>query len=235
MISSGDRAGNGSKVLIVVTSHEQLGETKQKTGLWLSEATHPYHVLHQAGFEVEFASTAGGRAPIDPLSVQEADNINQAFCNEPVTREALEHTLALSDINPDDYAAVLFSGGHGTVWDFTDNPDIDRIAGEIYHHGGVVAALCHGTAALLNIHDETGELLIKGKQVAGFSNAEERAIELDEVVPYLLEDKIRASGARYSGGAQFHAHVVCNERIITGQNPQSAIALGEAMASQLRH
>jgi putative intracellular protease/amidase len=222
------------KVLIVVTSHDRMGDTGEATGLWLSEMTHPYRVLNKAGFEVDVASIKGGKAPIDPRSTAEEDPVNAAFLSNAETRTKLENTLSLDGVSPDNYAAILFSGGHGTVWDFPSNPEIDRVASAIAANGGVIAAVCHGPAALLNVHKQDGELVIAGKRVAGFSNAEEKAAKLDHVVPFLLEDRLQQAGAQYIEGQMFTQHVVVDGRLVTGQNPQSATAVGEAIANLLR-
>lgn len=222
------------KVLIVVTSHSQMGDSGEKTGLWLSEATHPYAVLQEAGYEVDIASIRGGEAPIDPRSLEELDAVSQAFLDDPHASAKLKQTLKLAGVDASAYAAILFSGGHGTVWDFPDSPAINRIASAIYANGGIIAAVCHGSAALLNIRESNGMPLIANRQVAGFSNAEEAAAGLDKVVPYLLQDRLEASGARYVEGQAFTEHVVEDDRLITGQNPQSAHALGQAMVRRLQ-
>ncbi|MGE5515611.1 MAG: type 1 glutamine amidotransferase domain-containing protein [Bacteroidota bacterium] len=222
------------KVLIVVTSHNRMGVTDEATGLWLSEMTHPYHELDQAGFTVDIASIQGGAAPVDPRSIGGDDPVNAAFMGKAATRAKLENTLALDKVSPGDYAAILFSGGHGTVWDFPSSPAVDRVASAIAARGGV-AAVCHGPSALLNVHAPDGNLLIKGKRVAGFSNAEERAAKLEAVVPFLLEDRLKEGGAQYVEGAMFTRHVVVDGSLVTGQNPQSAAAVGEAIVELLRH
>jgi len=223
-----------TKVLIVVTSHNRMGDTGEPTGLWLSEMTHPYHVLDKAGFEIDVASIKGGTAPVDPRSTAEEDPVNAAFLNNAERRSKLENTLSLNDVSPGNYAAILFSGGHGAVWDFPTSPSVDRVASAIAAKGGVVAAVCHGPAALLNVHKENGELLIAGKRVAGFSNTEEKAAQLDHVVPFLLEDRLKQAGAQYVEGQMFTQHVVVDGRLVTGQNPQSATAVGEAIVNLLR-
>lgn len=227
-------ANAAPRVLIVVTSHDQLGSTGEKTGLWLSEMTHPYHELTQAGIEVDLASIQGGAAPIDPRSLGGDDPVNNSFMADPATRRLLDNTLRLSDVDPSSYEGVLFAGGHGSMWDFPESKAVDAVGSAIYENGGYVAAVCHGPAALLNIHGSSGELLIKGKRVAGFSNAEEEAAGLTEVMPYLLQDELIAGGAVYSEGEMFTSHVVTDGRLMTGQNPQSAAHLGKALAQALK-
>lgn len=234
LISAPTVLATTDKVLIVVTSHAQMGNSDEKTGLWLAEATHPHAVLEGAGYTIDFASIQGGAAPIDPRSLEDLDAVSQAFLDNPKTRAQLDNTLKLDDVDASAYAAILFAGGHGTVWDFPDSPAVNRIASAIYANDGIIAAVCHGSAALLNILDSNGTPLISNRQVAGFSNSEEVAVGLDKVVPYLLQDRLEASGARYLEGAAFSSHVVVDDRLITGQNPQSAHALGEAMVQRLQ-
>lgn len=232
-VSSATMALADPRVLIVVTSHDQMGETNEKTGLWLAEMTHPYHELKQAGIEVDIASIKGGAAPIDPRSLADDDVINHEFMASPETRSLLDNTLELAKVTPSSYEAILFAGGHGTVWDFPKSEAVNRIAGAIYEQGGYISAVCHGPAALLNIYDTSGKPLIEGKQVAGFSNAEEDAAGLTDVVPYLLQDELSALGAHYQEGKMFESFVVQDGRLITGQNPQSAAELGRVLAYNL--
>lgn len=222
-----------TRALIVVTSHDQMGDTDERTGLWLAEMTHPYHELTEAGIEVELASIKGGAAPIDPRSLGEDDEINKSFMANPETRSLLDNTLKLADVDPSRYQAIVFAGGHGTVWDFSKSQAVNDIGYAVYQQGGFVAAVCHGPAALLNIRDNNGNLIIDGKQVAGFSNAEEEAAGLTGVVPYLLQDELVKSGADYLEGQMFESFVVQDGRLITGQNPQSAMELGKTLAASL--
>lgn len=222
-----------TRALIVVTSHDKMGDTNERTGLWLAEMTHPYQELTQAGIEVELASIKGGAAPIDPRSLGEDDDINREFMANPATRSMIDNTLKLADVDPSRYDAILFAGGHGTVWDFPNSPAVNDIGYAIYQQGGFVTAVCHGPAALLNIRDNSGKLIIDGKQVAGFSNAEEAAIGLTDVVPYLLQDELIKGGAEYLEGNMYESFVVQDGRLITGQNPQSAMELGKKLAEAL--
>ncbi|QYK07027.1 type 1 glutamine amidotransferase domain-containing protein [Shewanella zhangzhouensis] len=221
------------KVLIVVTSHDQMGDTGEKTGLYLSEMTHPYHELTKVGIKVDIASIKGGASPIDPKSLTLDDEINQDFLANPDTRALLDNTMKLANVDASNYDAILFAGGHGTVWDFPNSPAVNTVSSKIYGNGGFVAAVCHGPAALLNIYDASGKPIIQGKKVAGFSNAEEEAVGLTKVVPYLLQDELIAKGALYQEGDKFTTFVVRDDRIITGQNPQSASELGRVLANAL--
>ena len=221
------------KVLIVVTSHSQLGNTGKLTGYYLPEVAHPYAALVEKGISVDFASPLGGAAPLDANSVKADDKVSREFFENPENRASLEHTLTLSQIDPRDYDAVLYAGGHGTMWDFRNNAAIDGLNRAIYEQGGFVAAVCHGPAAILTTILSDGRNLIAGKNVAGFSDAEESAAGLTSVVPFLLEAELRKAGAKYSKADLWQAHVVVDGRLITGQNPASAESVGKALAKAL--
>lgn len=222
------------KVLIVLTSHAELGSSGERTGFWLSELTHPYYVLQNAGFSVDLASPLGGPAPIDPRSIKEATDAQSEFFEDADLMSKVLTTLPLKEVNPDKYSAILFSGGHGAMWDFPNNSGINRIASSIYENDGVVAAVCHGPAALTSIKLSDGSYLIANKKVTGFTNEEESSIELTKTVPFLLEDKMRSRGAEFIDAKKFSDHVVSDKRVITGQNPQSAKSVGEQMVELLQ-
>ncbi|GAA5213459.1 type 1 glutamine amidotransferase domain-containing protein [Corallincola platygyrae] len=222
------------KVLMVVTSHSEMGDTGEKTGFWLAELTHPYYALADAGFKVDIVSIKGGKAPVDPRSLDEKDAENARFLADPKLKSAIENTPTLASVNPADYSAVVYAGGHGTMWDFPNNPDVNRVSASIYEKGGVVAAVCHGPAALLDIKLSDGSYLIAGKQVTGFSNLEEEQIKLTEVMPFLLQDQMIERGASFSKAAPWQSKVVVDQRVVTGQNPQSAKLLGEKVAELLK-
>ena len=218
------------KILFVLTSHDRKGD--QPSGYYLSETTHPHKVLSSAGYAIEFVSPKGGNAPVDGFDL--SDPINAAFWNNPTLRHAVEHTMKPSDVNADDYVAIFYAGGHATMWDFPDNAELARIAARIYDRGGVVSAVCHGPAGLVNIKLANGSYLVAGKDVAGFTNDEERAVGLENIVPFLLADKLTQRGARHHGAPNFTPQVVVSERLVTGQNPQSATGVAEAMVKVLR-
>lgn len=221
------------KALIVVTSHGVLGSTGKPTGYYLPEVSHPYQALVSRGIAVDFASIRGGNAPVDPSSLNMNDPANQRLWQTKETRAQLEATRALADVDPSEYQAIFFAGGHGTMWDFHGDPQVQRLAASIYQAGGVVAAVCHGPAALVDIQLADGSYLVAGKQVAAFSNAEEAAAGLTAVVPFLLETELAARGAQYSKAPLWQKHVVVDQRLVTGQNPASASGVGEAMAALL--
>ena len=216
------------KALIVVTSNSKLGDTDQKTGWFLSEVSHVYWPLHNAGFEITFASPQGGEAPLEESSLKLDDAENKSFVHKFNISESLT-TMALKDIKASDYKVIYFAGGHGTMWDFPDNPDIQKITRTIYENEGIVAAVCHGPAALTSIKLSDERYLVEGKRINSFTNEEEKEAEKEEIVPFLLESRLRERGALFESGGKWENKVVVDGRIITGQNPQSASALGEAI------
>lgn len=227
------RPKSNSRALIVVTSHDTLGTTGKATGYYLPEVAHPYAALRAAGIEVDIASPSGGEAPLDQSSLKLDDPVTRDFWEAEDTREKMRTTIALADVDPSVYQAVLFAGGHGTMWDFANEPDIDRIAREVYEANGVVAAVCHGPAALIGVRLSDGTPLVKGRQVGGFSNLEEELAGLTQVVPFLLESALVEEGGKYCQAEPWQAFVVVDDRLITGQNPASAAGVGAAVARRL--
>ncbi len=213
------------KALIVVTSHDKLGDEDKKTGFHLAEVTHIYYPLMDAGFQVAFASPQGGEAPIDPGSIDLDDPLNARFLDNEGIADQIKHTIPMSEVNPSLYQIIHFAGGHGTMWDFPDNKDIQRVTSTIYENGGVVAAICHGPAALVNVKLSDGDYLVEGKQLCSFTDKEEKEIGKEDVVPFLLESKLKDRGAEFKGGDNWDDQVVVSERLVTGQNPQSATHL----------
>lgn len=220
------------KILFVVTSHGEKGDTGEKTGYYLSEVSHPWEVLHTAGYEIDFVSPQGGKAPVDAFDM--TDSINKKFWENDTYREKIENTKKPSEVNPEDYVAIHYAGGHGTMWDFPDAEEIAKIAREIYENNGVVSAVCHGPAGLVNITLSDGKYLIDGKRVNAFTNEEERKVELEHVVPFMLEDQLIARGAMFEKAEPFTKHVVVDQRLVTGQNPQSAEGVGKATLRELQ-
>ncbi len=219
------------KILIVVTSHDTLGNTGRKTGFYLSEVTHPYEEFTRAGYDVDFVSPKGGKAPMDGVKLE--DPINKAFLDDPKKVEQVENTLTPSQVDPKQYDAIFYAGGHGTMWDFPNNEKLAQIATAIYEQGGVVGAVCHGPAGLVNIKLSNGKYLVAGKTVTSFTNEEEAAVELTKVVPFLLESKLQEQGAKFTKAPNFQAHVVESDRLVTGQNPASAAGVAEEMVDLL--
>lgn len=222
-----------SKVLFVVTSHDKKGEAGEPTGFHLSEVTHPWEVLVNAGYEIDFVSPKGGKAPVTAFDL--TDPTNSKFWANDTYRNKVEQTKRPAEINPGDYVAIHFAGGHGTMWDFPDNSALADLAAKIYENNGVVSAVCHGPAALINLKLSHGKYLVDGKRINAFTNEEEKAVKEDKVVPFLLESRLIERGAIFEKSGLWHVHVVSDQRVITGQNPQSAKVVGEAILEQLRH
>ena len=219
-------------VLIVLTSHGQMGDTGKTTGFFLSELTHPLEVFEKAGLPVEFASIQGGEPPVDGLDLE--NPVNARYWNDPAFRAKLAATKKLSEVDPKRFSAVFFSGGHGTMWDFPDDPAVQKMARDIYEAGSPVGAVCHGPAALVNVKLSDGTFLVSGKEVAGFTNSEEEKVGLTKVVPFLLETKLQERGAKPVTAADFQKKVVASGRLVTGQNPASASGVAEKMVEILR-
>lgn len=220
------------RLLIVVTSHDTLGSTGKETGFYLSEVTHPYDVFTRAGIAVDFVSPKGGKAPITGTDVE--DPLNKAFLDDSDLVGQVENTLNPTQVDPAQYIGIFYAGGHGTMWDFPENEQLASIASAIYEQGGVVGAVCHGPAGLVNIRLSSGEYLVAGKTVSSFTNEEEAAVGLTEVVPFLLESKLIERGAEFTKAPNFQAHRVVSDRLVTGQNPASAAGVGERMVELIK-
>jgi putative intracellular protease/amidase len=218
-------------VLFVLTSHGTKGATGNPTGYYLAEVTHPLAVLEGAGIEVEFASIQGGEPPMDGLDLK--DTTNARYWSDPRFRDAVSHTQRLQDVDPANYSAIFFAGGHGTMWDFPGNPDIQRVTRKIYENEGPVGAVCHGPSALVDVTLSDGTYLVAGKRVSAFTDSEERAVQLDSVVPFLLASELGARGAEHQPAADWTCQVIVDGHLVTGQNPQSAAVVGEALRDLL--
>jgi len=221
-------------VLIVVTSHAELGNTGRRTGYWLGEVTHFHRPVAARGFPVDFASPKGGTPPLDEKSRAPRDEVNRAFLADAALRGGLEGSRALADVDPDRYAAVYLAGGHGAMWDFPGNARLASVAESTLRRGGIVSAVCHGSAGLLGMKDTSGGPLVRGRRVTGFANLEERLIGLARAVPFLLEDRLRAEGGLYHRAfLPFAGHVEEDRQLVTGQNPASAGGVGQRVAALL--
>lgn len=221
------------KILCVVTSNSVKGSTGIPTGFWLSELTHPLAKFEAAGFEFELASIKGGKPPIDRDSLDFTDAVNKKFWDDENFQRQFQNTLKLDDANPADYDAIFFAGGHGVMWDFPDSAAIDKVTRGIYERGGIVSAVCHGPAALVNVKLSDGSYLVAGKNVTGFTNAEEDEVQGTAIVPFLLADKLNEHGAKHHAAANWSDHVEVDGRLVTGQNPASAASVGEAVVKLL--
>lgn len=224
---------NMKKVLFVVTSHDQKGDTGEATGYYLGEVSHPWEVIHHAGYEIDFVSPKGGKAPVDGFNLDDATN--RKFWNDTQYRNKVEHTMKPSEVNPNEYAAIYYAGGHGAMWDLADNTELAKIAATIYENNGIIGAVCHGPAGLVNIKLSDGKYLVEGKKINTFTNEEEEAVGLTNVVPFLLETKMIERGAKFEKSGLWQNHVVADQRVVTGQNPQSAKSVGEAILQLLNN
>ncbi|MDX5628716.1 MULTISPECIES: type 1 glutamine amidotransferase domain-containing protein [unclassified Brenneria] len=222
-------------VLIVLTSHDRLGDTGKKTGFWLEEFAAPYYVFKDAGARITLASPAGGQPPLDPKS-DEPDAQTAAterFRHDPQAQDALARTEKLSALNPADFDAVFYAGGHGPLWDLANDPASIRLIETFDRAGKPLGLVCHAPGALRNAKSADGQPLVNGRKVTGFSNSEEDAVQLSDVVPFLIEDEFKRQGGRYEKGADWHPHVVIDQHLVTGQNPASSEGVAEALLKQL--
>jgi putative intracellular protease/amidase len=223
------------KILIVLTSHDQLGDTGKKTGFWLEELAAPYYVLKDAGAAITLASPQGGKPPLDPKSdlPENQTELTKRFRQDSVAQAELANTKKLTDVSADDFDAVFFPGGHGPMWDLPDNATSIALIEAFVQAGKPVAAVCHAPVALVNVRQD-GEYLIKGKRLTGFTNEEEAAVGLTEVVPFLLEDRLKERGGLYSKAADWVPYVQVDGRLVTGQNPASSGPAAEELLKLLR-
>ena len=212
------------KILMVLTSHDQLGDTGRKTGFWLEEFAAPYFVFRDAGVDVSLASPKGGQPPLDPKSNEagfQTDDTHR-FEADPAAKSALADTMKLSEVRAGDYDSVFFPGGHGPLWDLTNDRHALSLIETMLAAGKPVALVCHAPGILMNVKAPDGTPIAKGRTVTGFTNSEEDAVHLIDVVPYLLEDELRDQGAKFSSTADWGVHVVQDGLLITGQNPASS-------------
>ncbi len=224
------------KVLIVLTSHDQLGNTGKKTGFWLEEFVAPYYVLKEAGAEIVLASPKGGRPPIDPKSdlPENQTHFTRQFRTDGTAQAQFADTEELTYISASDFDGVFYPGGHGPMWDLPDNATSIALIEDFVKSDKPVAAVCHAPAALINVRGKNGEYLVKGKRVTGFANTEEEAVGLTSVVPFLLEDQLRERGAIYSKMDNWIPYVQVDGKLITGQNPASSHPAAEELLKLLR-
>jgi putative intracellular protease/amidase len=224
------------KILMVLTSHDRLGDTGRKTGFWLEELAAPYYVFKDAGAEITLASPQGGQPPLDPKSNQPDAQTGaiRRFNQDPAAQAALASTVRLSSISAGDYDAVFYPGGHGPLWDLAEDADSIALIEFLYASGKPVAAVCHGPGAFRHAKTAEGFPLVQGKSVTGFANTEEQEVGLAEVVPFLVEDMLRENGGKYSKAGKWKPHVVTDGHLITGQNPASSEAAAGALLTLLR-
>ncbi|MBE0569845.1 MAG: type 1 glutamine amidotransferase domain-containing protein [Deltaproteobacteria bacterium] len=224
------------KILIVLTSHDQLGATGKKTGFWLEELAAPYYVMKDSGADIVIASPKGGRPPIDPKSdlPEFQTDATRRFAADPAAQAQLANTEKLADMSADDFDAVFYPGGHGPMWDMPDNATSIALIESFVKADKPVGAVCHAPVVLANVRGKSGQFYIKGKRVTCFSNSEEDAVALSNVVPFQLEDKLKERGGVYSKGADWTPHVLVDGMLVTGQNPASSGPAAEELLKLLR-
>jgi len=224
------------KVLVILTSHDILGNTGEKTGFWLEELAAPYYVFKDAGAELTLASPLGGQPPLDPKSnlpdFQTDDT--RRFENDAQANAQLAATLKLSDVKVEDFDAIFYPGGHGPLWDLASDTHSIAAIEQTLKLGRPVAAVCHAPGVFRNVKKANGEPLVKGLRTTGFSNSEEEAVQLTDVVPFLVEDMLKQNGSDYSKGADWGEYVVTDGLLITGQNPGSSAATAQALLKALK-
>jgi len=223
------------KILFVLTSNDKLGDTGNKTGFWIEEFAAPYYMLKDAGYEVTLSSPKGGQPPIDPSSESEDAQTasTKRFYNDKETQETLSSTLKLSDVDQKDYDALFYPGGHGVLWDLVEDKDSKEIIESFYNNDKPVSFVCHAPAVLKNIKNSNGKPLVKGKKVTGFTNQEEDAVQLTNVVPFLLEDMLIENGGEYSKIENWQPYAVQDGLLITGQNPASSEKVADLLMKTL--
>ncbi|ARN21995.1 type 1 glutamine amidotransferase domain-containing protein [Piscinibacter gummiphilus] len=224
------------KILMVLTSHDQLGNTGQPTGFWLEELAAPYYAFKNAGAQITLASPKGGQPPLDPKSNEPGfqTDATRRFEADAAATAQLANTLRLDSVNQRDYDAVFYPGGHGPMWDLAEDRHSIALIESFVAANKPVALVCHAPAALRHVKGTDGRPLVAGRQVTGFTNTEEEAVQLTKVVPFLVEDSLKANGGVYTQAADWHPHVVSDGLLITGQNPASSEPAAEVLIKRLR-
>ena len=222
------------KIVMVLTSHDQLGNTGLKTGFWLEEFAAPYFVFRDGGVELTLASPKGGQPPIDPKSdlPENQTPAMSRFKEDAIAQKALSQTVKLADVKAEDYDSIFYVGGHGPMWDLVDNPDSIALIESFYNSGKPVAAVCHAPGVLHRVMYE-GAPVVKGKRVTGFTNGEEEAVHLTKVVPFLVEDELKRLGGLYEKAPDWESFSIVDGRLVTGQNPASSTGAAKALMELL--
>jgi putative intracellular protease/amidase len=223
------------KILMVLTSHDQLGDTGKKTGFWLEEFAAPYYVFKDAGAAITLASPKGGQPPLDPVSDDEGAQTDDTrrFKNDAQAVKELATTLKLSDISAEGFDAIFYPGGHGPLWDLAEDVDSKRLIEAFTVADRPVAAICHAPAVFRHTLGLNGKPLVSGREVTGFSNSEEAAAGLTDIVPFLVEDMLKSNGGAYKKGADWSSFVLCDGKLVTGQNPASSAEAAKKIMSLL--
>lgn len=223
------------KILMVLTSHDQLGDTGKKTGFWLEEFAAPYYVFKDAGAQITLASPAGGQPPLDPKSdaPDAQTESTERFKNDPEAQQALANTVKLAKVQADDYDGLFYPGGHGPLWDLAESRDSIALLEAFAQSNKPFGLVCHAPGVLRHVKAGDGTPLVKGRTVTGFTNSEEAGVQLTDVVPFLVEDELKKLGARYEKGADWGEFVVEDGNLVTGQNPASSEAAADALLTKL--
>ena len=224
------------KIVIVLTSHSKLGNTDGKTGFWIEEFATPYYIFKDAGVKITLASPNGGQPPIDPKSDTTENQTESTirYKNDEKLLKLMTNTTQLQDISAKDFDAIFYPGGHGPLWDLTTDKNSIKLIEDFWDAKKPVATVCHAPSVLLNVKDEDGNFLIKGKKVTAFSNTEEVAVKLDKIVPFMLEDEIKKKGGIYSKKEDWTSYVIKDGLLITGQNPQSSAEVAKELLAVLK-
>jgi len=224
------------KVLFVLPSHDQLGNTGQKTGYWLEEFASPYYEFVDNEFDVTIASPRGGKPPVDPKSLQPENRTEytKRLENDKTVKEKLENTLVLNDVSPEDYDTLFLPGGHGPMWDLSQDKGLKNLVEKFYNNNKIISAVCHGPAGLIQAMDKNGDSILKNRRITGFTNDEEEAVKLDKTVPFSLENKLKELGGKFEKSENFKPFVVNDGQIITGQNPASSFLAAKKVVELLR-
>lgn len=224
------------KILMILTSHDRLGDTGHATGFWLEEFTSPFYAFRDAGAEITLASPAGGQPPVDPNSEAEEalTESTRRFMADSAAREQLASTRRLADVDGRDFDAVFYPGGHGPLWDLAEDKDSIALIRAAHASGKVIGAVCHAPAVFRHVELDSGDALVAGRNVTGFSNTEEDAVQLSGVVPFLVEDMLKERGGNYTRAEDWQPHVVTDGRLVTGQNPASSEATAKAVIQALQ-
>ena len=223
------------KILFVLTSHDKLGNTGKPTGSWIEEFATPYYFFTDKGYEIVIATPKGGQAPIDPKSTDPAfqTEATKRYYNDKLAQNAMKNTVKITQVKAKNFKAVFYPGGHGPMWDLASDINSIKIIQDFYEQQKPLAFVCHGTVALINVKDKKGKHLIQGKQVTGFCNSEENAVQLTQIVPFSLEDKLKSQGAKYVKANDWSSFAIEDGQLITGQNPQSSEAVAIKLLNKI--
>ena len=224
------------KILMVLTSHDKLGDTGRKTGFWLEELAAPYYIFKDAGVEITLASPKGGRPPLDPKSNEPEfrTDLTRRFEKDAAAEAQLDKTVRLDSVRQEDFDTVFYPGGHGPMWDLAEDKDSIKLIESFIAAGKPVAVVCHSTGALRHVKTPDGKILVEGKEVTGFTNGEEEEVALTKIVPFLVEDEMLRLGATFSKKANWEVHVVSDGTLITGQNPHSSGPAAKTLLAKMK-